>query len=240
MVLDGGGAKLVDDPAMDAPGRTSGDDVPVAAFLLDIVRAVRRSLPERRERAKKAPPWPLRVHRFLDMLSAEPTSTPTAIISDLEALVRHPPAVTRGWRAMSVGVALLLPVVWVPPIFIQFLYTTTLIEPDLRPDIMTLLLALMQVAIIAHVNALVFRGGVIRMLGLELVTADGKRASRFRVLVRTAATWVPLMIVPPASSPAHWLTYLCLLMLFAGAGVAILSPERGIQDRLAGTWIVPR
>ena len=239
-VLDGGGAKLVDDPALDAPGRTSADDVPVAAFLLDVVRAARRSLPERRGHSSKAPPWPLRVHRFLDMLSAEPTLTPAAIIPNLEALVRHPPAVTRGWRAMSVGVALLLPVVWVPPIFIQILYTTTLIEQDLRSDIMTLLFVLTQVAIFAHVNALVFRGGVIRVLGLELVTADGKQASRFRVLVRTAATWVPLMIVAPPSSPAHWLTYPCLLMLFAGAVVAILSPERGIQDRLAGTWIVPR
>ena len=239
-VLDAGGAKLVDDPAIDAPGRTSADDVPIAAFLLDVVRAARLSLPWRRWRSSKAPPWPLRVHRLLDMLNAEPTPTPAAIITNLEALARHPPAVTRAWRAMSVGVALLLPVVWVPPIFIQFLYTTTLIEPDLRPDITTLLSALMLVAIFAHLNALVFRGGVIRMLGLELVTAEGKRASRFRVLVRTAATWVPLMIVAPPSSPAHWLSYPCLLMLFAGAVIAILSPERGIQDRLAGTWIVPR
>ena len=238
-VLDEGGAKLVDDPAMEASGHTSADDVPVAAFLLDVVRAARSSLPGRRG-SSKAPPWPLRVHRFLDMLSAEPTPTPAAIIPNLEALVRHPPAVTRRWRAMSVGVALLLPVVWVPPIFIQILYTTTLIEQDLRPDLMTLLFVLTQVALVAHVNALVFRGGVIRVLGLEFVTADGTRASRVRVLARTAATWVPLMIVAPPSSPAHWLTYPCLLMLFAGAVVAILSPERGIQDRLAGTWIVPR
>jgi hypothetical protein len=34
--------------------------------------------------------------------------------------------------------------------------------------------------------------------------------------------------------------YPCLLLLFAGAVIAIISPERGIQDRLAGTWIVPR
>ena len=230
----------MDDPAIDASGHTSADDVPVAVFLLDVVRAARSSLPGRRGRSSKAPPWPLRVHRFLDMLSAEPTPTPAAIIPNLEVLVRHPPAVTRRWRAMSVGVALLLPVVWVPPIFIQILYTTTLIEQDLRPDLMTLLFVLTQVAIFAHVNALVFRGGVIRVLGLEFVTADGTRASRFRVLARTAATWVPLMIVAPPSSPAHWLTYPCLLMLFAGAVVAILTPERGIQDRLAGTWIVPR
>jgi hypothetical protein len=26
----------------------------------------------------------------------------------------------------------------------------------------------------------------------------------------------------------------------AGAVVALIRPERGLQDRLAGTWIVPR
>ena len=262
--------------------------------------------------------------------------------------MRYPPSVTRGWRAMSLGVALLLPVVWAPTIFIHSLYPTTtmafipeevrvvaalvraldedasgrkrlpaadreaiegalatryraalasahsvsdplmslgmtpqrlrlaeerierrlasasavtsprntaletLIEQAgvpsstipwyLKTDdrVMTLMLALMYVACFAHINALVWRGGVIRMLGLEFVTADGQPASRLRVLSRTAATWVPLMIVAPASSPAHWLSYLCLLLLFAGAVIAILSPERGIQDRLAGTWIVPR
>jgi hypothetical protein len=31
-----------------------------------------------------------------------------------------------------------------------------------------------------------------------------------------------------------------LLVLLVGAVVAIVSPARGIPDRLAGTWIVPR
>jgi hypothetical protein len=33
---------------------------------------------------------------------------------------------------------------------------------------------------------------------------------------------------------------MALLVQCVGAVVAILHPERGIQDRLAGTWIVPR
>jgi hypothetical protein len=31
-----------------------------------------------------------------------------------------------------------------------------------------------------------------------------------------------------------------LLALLPGAIVALVNPSRGIQDRLAGTWIVPR
>jgi hypothetical protein len=252
-VLDAGGAKLVDDPAMDASRRTSADDPPLAALLLDVVHGARQSSADHRgRRLPKVSPWPLRVHRFLDTLSAQPTPTPAAIIRNLEALMRHPPSVTRGWRAMSIGVALLLPVVWLRPVFLDFIYATTrmesapeqirvfaaLVASDDRA--MTLLHALMWVAIVAHINALFWRGGVIRMLGLEFVTADGKPASRRRVLLRTAATWAPLMTVAPAWSPVHWPSYACLLTLFAGAVVAILSPERGIQDRLAGTWIVPR
>ena len=103
-------------------------------------------------------------------------------------------------------------------------------------------MSLLYVAYCALVNALVFRGGMIRLLGLEFVTADGRRASRLRVLSRTAAAWAPVLIVAAAatSSGASWFSYPCLLLLLAGAVIAILSPERGIQDRLAGTWIVPR
>jgi hypothetical protein len=35
------------------------------------------------------------------------------------------------------------------------------------------------------------------------------------------------------------LTACFLLLLLAGAILAIVTPSRGIQDRLAGTWIVP-
>jgi hypothetical protein len=335
---------------MDAPRRTPADDLPVAAFLLDVVRAARQPLPERRgRRSPMAPPWPPRVHDFLDSLSAHPTPTPAIIIRQLEALMRQPPSVTRGWRAMSLAVPVLLPVIWAATLFIHSVYVTATITsiPEevrvaaalvralaedasgrnrlpaadreaielalatryraalaskhlvsdpinllgmtprrlklaeerierrlaradltsgegntaletlitqagrtssaipwyLRTNnrVLTLLMGFLCVACFALVLALVFRGGMIRLLGLEFVTADGRRASRLRVLSRTAAAWAPLLIVAPvASSAAQWLSYACLLLLFAGAVLAILSPERGIQDRLAGTWIVPR
>jgi hypothetical protein len=348
-VLDAGGAKLVDDPAMD-PSRMSADGTPVAAFLLDVVGAARQSLPEHRHRrSQDAPPWALHVHAFLDSLGAHPTVAPAIIVRQMEALMRQPPSVTRGRRAMSVAVPLVLPVVWAATLFILSVYTTTAIasipqevrvaaalvraldednsgtkrlpaadreaielalatkyraaltskhllsdpmrllgmtprrlklaeerierrlaRADLASSqgstafetlveqagipsfavpwylrtnyrVLTLLMGLVSVAYVALVNALVFRGGVIRLLGLEFVTGDGRPASRVRVLSRTAAAWAPLLTVAPvASSTAHWLVYPCLLLLFAGAVIAILSPERGIQDRLAGTWIVPR
>jgi hypothetical protein len=163
-----------------------------------------------------------------------------------------------------------------------------------------LLTALSCLAAAALVGALVFRGGsVMRLLRLELVTADGKRASRLRVLARAALAWAPVLLLtvvaisaiaqgeikvsasirPQADTsrgaepridivseyePGHsddaghrighalqwfarpdkggvwfWLAPAMMVIMLAGAFVAIVNPSRGIQDRLAGTWIVP-
>lgn len=118
-------------------------------------------------------------------------------------------------------------------------------------------ITLAAVAILAFMAALLFRGGWIRVLGLEIVTAGGGPATRRRLLVRTGLVWAPLIIVVvpaieqlqpiqpywqwPALGEATMIGLgLALLVLLFGAVFAILYPERGIQDRLAGTWIVPR
>jgi hypothetical protein len=103
------------------------------------------------------------------------------------------------------------------------------------------------------VAALTFRGGVIRILGLELVTTDGRPASRLRVVGRTLLTWLPLLLGLMAVLAARAIGVpipgfivftsgmgLGLLVTLAAAIFAVARPERGIQDRLAGTWIVPR
>jgi hypothetical protein len=51
-------------------------------------------------------------------------------------------------------------------------------------------------------------------------------------------TLVIVRMTPSVTGVAIWVP--ALLVLLAGAIVTILRPERGIQDRLAGTWIVPR
>lgn len=101
-------------------------------------------------------------------------------------------------------------------------------------------------AIPALFVALLFRGGlVLRIAGVTFVRRDGLPASRLRLLWRGFLAWMPL-----------WLLFGCTLLssgnpslltgLFAGGlaiGLIIVSlvlPERGLQDRLAGTWPVPR
>jgi uncharacterized RDD family membrane protein YckC len=109
------------------------------------------------------------------------------------------------------------------------------------------------VALFALVFAVAFRGGLMRILGLEIVTADGRPASRLRVLARTAVTWAPVIAFALVALSRGALgirltdrddvvvaSGLALLPTLVGAVIATLRPQRGIQDRLAGTWIVPR
>jgi uncharacterized RDD family membrane protein YckC len=129
--------------------------------------------------------------------------------------------------------------------------------PDLPPvsiiGVAMLVVSYGTAALISLVTALAFRGGITRILGLEFVTADGKPASRLRVLGRTALAWLPLLLPLGAVVVANavrmpvsrftmsmWASGVCVLLALAVVIVSILHPERGIQDRLAGTWIVPR
>ena len=102
-------------------------------------------------------------------------------------------------------------------------------------------------------SALVPGGIVTRLLGLAVVTRDGREISRARSVARALVAWLPAIVwlayliaspkiqgwVPAPASPLLG-SALTLAALGAGAAWAIARPTRGIHDRLAGTWIVPR
>jgi hypothetical protein len=93
-------------------------------------------------------------------------------------------------------------------------------------------------------------GFTFRPLGAALVNTRGQRASRVRALWRSIVTWAPmcaLMIAVKLSpKPPDYRVGLVLvqvaLMAVVAAGIAwaVHRPSRSIQDRLSGTWIVPR
>jgi hypothetical protein len=107
------------------------------------------------------------------------------------------------------------------------------------------------IAVMAAIGALVTGTGfTFRPFGVTLVNRRGKRISRVRGLWRVALTWCPMVALyfvfklgPDVTSanPVFMALDLALVaVLAAGAAWAIAHPSRGIQDRLAGTWIVPR
>ena len=92
-----------------------------------------------------------------------------------------------------------------------------------------------------------------RLLGLAVVTRDGQEINRLRSVARALVAWLPAIVwlaylitspkiqgwVPAPASPLLG-TALTLGALAVGATWAIARPTRGLHDRLAGTWIVPR
>jgi hypothetical protein len=92
-------------------------------------------------------------------------------------------------------------------------------------------------------------GFTFRPTRAALVNRLGEPASRIRALWRAAVTWSPIVVVLPLTAfskpPDGRVSVLLLqtvivLAMLAAALWAIARPTRGIQDRLSGTWIVPR
>jgi hypothetical protein len=98
----------------------------------------------------------------------------------------------------------------------------------------------------ALVAALLFRGGlVLRLVGVIFVRRDGARASRWRVFWRAVVTWSPLAFALVfaavcSMTQAVWAGWLAAGLVGALACLSLALPERGVADRLAGTWPVLR
>jgi uncharacterized RDD family membrane protein YckC len=84
---------------------------------------------------------------------------------------------------------------------------------------------------------------------LAVVNANGEPANISTLLARWAIVWLPLLL--PMTLLALWLreteptaafiSALALLLLWTSAAVyAVIHPNRGLHDRLAGTWVVRR
>jgi hypothetical protein len=130
-------------------------------------------------------------------------------------------------------------------------------RPSLGLTVLNALLALV-VCPLALVAALFFRGGLALLAtDVTFVQSDGVPASRLRLLWRTFVAWIPVLLAFVLSFalmavvaegdriPHHAALAFSLLagLVVLCVGLPLLSialPQRGLQDRLAGTWPVPR
>ena len=105
---------------------------------------------------------------------------------------------------------------------------------------------LVYVCLPAMLAALLFRGGLVLLVaGVTFVRADGQPASRVRVFWRALVTWspaLPVLVGMCAAVVAHsiWAVWAALALFCLLATISVALPTRGLQDRLAGTWPVPR
>ena len=103
---------------------------------------------------------------------------------------------------------------------------------------------LMFVVLPCFAAALLFRGGLaMRMLGIAVVGRNG-RASRLRTFWRNFIAWLPFLCSPMLVKAvghfagSHW-SALVATGILAFVAVLSLVLRRSLQDRLAGTWLVP-
>jgi len=109
---------------------------------------------------------------------------------------------------------------------------------------------IIYVCIPALLAALLFRGGLLlHAFGIAVIRKDGVRASRLRVFWRSLITWSPVLAVPLALMLPRifgirldmtWGAGLVSTLVVVSAIVSVTLPNRSLQDRIAGTWLVPR
>jgi len=82
---------------------------------------------------------------------------------------------------------------------------------------------------------------------LALINSKGKRASIQRLFIRWAIVWLGLfvsilfvsLLIKRAEVTAALILAAVVLVLWISAAVyAVICPNRGLHDKLAGTWVV--
>jgi hypothetical protein len=87
-----------------------------------------------------------------------------------------------------------------------------------------------------------FRGGfMLRVFDIAVVTEAGEEVSRQRGLLRAMVAWSPCLFFLLATlSGGPMLGLAALVIMVGGAAMALVAPERGLQDRIVRTSLVPR
>jgi hypothetical protein len=124
-----------------------------------------------------------------------------------------------------------------------FLKKNTRQLPDFVPVLIFFSIWIMYAAVPSLLMALIARRGLIlTMCGAVVVNADGTRASRRRALWRCIIAWLPLLAgAALAASLSSLPEAIAILVLILGfVSLSLLRRDRSLQDRIAGTWLVPK
>jgi hypothetical protein len=138
----------------------------------------------------------------------------------------------------------------------DFKRVTTILENPLAVvppgDLATVIIIMMAffVVIPGILAALIFRGApALYLSGIAIQNAEGGRAGRLRCFLRALVALSPFLLATllliwdkgdSAFAIANRLLPILVPVAVLGAVYAVASPERGIQDVIVGTHLVPR
>ena len=197
-------------------------------------------------------PLPLAARETLARVARAAFGSFDGVRAALEHLRHRPDAVSHRRRAASLflpGVPLFL-VMWAVAVILVRFRGIGSSAAGVTPTSVSRLFILQMaiVAALAAVTTLASKGGVVLWWsGIGLTTGTGMAAPRAVVVWRTFVAWSPVLAgaVLVLGAGLHPRTALmavivAILLMLCGAVFAVLNPERGLQDRIAGTWLVPR
>ncbi len=168
----------------------------------------------------------------------------------LRGLMDRPAEVSRGIRAGSIFMMPLY--VWIMVLVgscqgAEWLYE--MIGDSMGSLAMTTAMGVLAAFALMHFVEAPFRTTTSHaVFRLAVINAEGKPAATSQLLVRWAIVWLPLLVpmvfvalLSKTAGGAAFVSGLVLLLLWISAAVhAVVHPNRGLHDRLAGTWVVRR
>jgi uncharacterized RDD family membrane protein YckC len=183
------------------------------------------------------PPPPLSVSKTLRRLKDGGFDTLTDVVASLSVLQSQPDRVTHRRRGMTLGLGVVVYLLMsnvLGSLIFQHLPSSARLSLTLHGA------GLIGCGTLGLLAAFVLRSGVwLRAFCVAVVTPDGVEASRLRAVYRAAVawSWVPVQLAAVAYGGPLLAVF---LLKVGGLFYAADHPVRGLQDRLAGTYLVPR
>jgi uncharacterized RDD family membrane protein YckC len=171
------------------------------------------------------------------------------VAGNLRGLLDKPAEVSKGIRAGSI---------FMMPLYLWIVGFIGYFQGELVQQWKDSLVGLVMITIMVVLGVI----ALIQLLGLAfhstighsifrlaVVNAKGRPANRVTLLRRWAIVWLPLfvpmlfvaLLIKWGEPNAAFILSVLLLLLWISAAVyAVIVPNRGLHDRLAGTWVVRR
>jgi hypothetical protein len=225
-ILSSGRIMLLDFPAPGAPiaDHPAADSVP--AFLGRLAGEAQ---------TPRVQPHSI---RLVTGALSEPWMTTRGAAAILQEFSHEPLEINRWQRAAPIIVCAVAAVIFAAGNWLQRLSgdapTFFRTSSDIAMWIgMLMILVLTPIGVASILVSLKWSPFLFRATRQSLVDVEGIDAGIARRFTRAAVTWSPLLL----ASMNPWLA---LVPIAAGAIFAIASPERSLQDRIAGTFVAPR
>lgn len=184
-------------------------------------------------------PLPLHARAFVTQLEQRRFPNLKAMAAALQEMLGRTAVLTRHRRAVHLALSALIPICGLMAGLASAVLRGVFNAGSIIAPLAFSLIFMTNTAVWSAAG---FRGGfMLRALDIAVVTGAGDEASRQRALLRAIIAWSPCLFFLFAILFGWTVLGVALLVLMvSGVVIAGLNPERGLQDRIVRTRLVPR